>query len=203
MQFVNGFSLGEPLTNGQTDHKEAPRVNGLGLQYDTSSFADDSGLGVIDIRDRGINGASTLRGSTPPLGFDHSPPIPGLGAHTGKPERNPSIQILEPPTPPMSTGSDLQPLSTGGIPWYLETFDPDGTTIQEERWTGRDLVRGMSEELSDIGDEELSGLVDIEATENARGEVEVDVTQPDAVEVAKAEARRKAAAKRRRLRGYR
>lgn len=202
-QLVNGFTLGEPLANGHTEHKEAPTVNGLGLHCETSSFTDDPGAVAINIRDGGIKGASKQKSNTPPLGFDHSPPIQGLDRHTGKSGTNPGIQILEPPTPPMSTGSDPQPLSTGGIPWYLETFDPDGTTIQEERWTGRDLVRGMSEELSDMGDEELSGLVDIEATEIARGEVDDDATQPDAVEIAKAEARRKAAAKRRRWRGYR
>ncbi|KAI9806014.1 MAG: nuA3 HAT complex component nto1 [Piccolia ochrophora] len=52
------------------------------------------------------------------------------------------------------------PMSVGGIPWYLEPFDPIGTTVHEERWTGREVVRGMSEELSEIDDEELQGLVD-------------------------------------------
>ena len=37
----------------------------------------------------------------------------------------------------------------GGIPWYMQSFRPEGTTIEEEQWSGRDLVRAMSEDLSD------------------------------------------------------
>lgn len=66
----------------------------------------------------------------------------------------------EPVTPPLSSGGHSQPLSQGGIPWYMECFDPVGTTIEEERWKGRELVRGMSEDLSDMDEEELSGLVE-------------------------------------------
>lgn len=68
-----------------------------------------------------------------------------------------------PPTPPLSSSEDLlAPLTHGGIPWYMEPFDPVGTTIHEERWTGREVVRGMSEELSELDEEELRGLVDEE-----------------------------------------
>ena len=66
----------------------------------------------------------------------------------------------EPVTPPSSLGGQSQPLSQGGIPWYMECFDPVGTQIEEERWKGRELVRGMSEDLSDMDEEELSGLVE-------------------------------------------
>ena len=66
----------------------------------------------------------------------------------------------EPVTPPSSLGGHSQPLSQGGIPWYMECFDPVGTQIEEERWKGRELVRGMSEDLSDMDEEELSGLVE-------------------------------------------
>ena len=71
----------------------------------------------------------------------------------------------EPVTPPLSSGGHSQPLSHGGIPWYMECFDPVGTTIEEERWKGRELVRGMSEDLSDMDEEELSGLVEPEVAE--------------------------------------
>lgn len=71
----------------------------------------------------------------------------------------------EPVTPPLSSGGHSQPLSQGGIPWYMECFDPVGTTIEEERWKGRELVRGMSEDLSDMDEEELSGLVEPEEAE--------------------------------------
>lgn len=77
------------------------------------------------------------------------------------------VPATEPLTPPMSSGGYSQPLARGGIPWYMEPFDPVGTTIQEERWTGRELVRGMSEELSDMDEEQLSGLVDADEAEGA------------------------------------
>ena len=49
-------------------------------------------------------------------------------------------------------------VSLGGTPWYLEHFAPLGTSLQEEKWFGPDVVRGMSEELSEMDDEELRGL---------------------------------------------
>lgn len=125
----------------------------------------------------------------------------GLATNSRAGQDTGSIQVHEPPTPPISTGGDPQPLSNGGIPWYMETFDPDGTTIQEERWTGRELVRGMSEELSDMGDEELSGLVDLEPTDGIRESGDDTLHPADADQIAAA--RRKAAAKRKRWRGYR
>lgn len=104
-----------------------------------------------------------------------------------------------PPTPPLSSSGQPQPLSGGGIPWYMEPFDPEGTTIQEERWTGRDLVRGMSEELSDMDEAELSGLVRDETINVGTMEQENTV---DAEKAAQALARKKAAARRKRNRGW-
>lgn len=72
-----------------------------------------------------------------------------------------------PPTPPLSFEEDhLHPLAQGGIQWYMEPFDPVGTTIHEERWTGRDVMRGMSEELSELDEDELQDLVDDELDDN-------------------------------------
>ena len=66
-----------------------------------------------------------------------------------------------PATPTLDPTEDLlAPLRHGGIAWYMEPFDPLGTVIQEERWTGREVLRGMSEELSELDEEELAGLVD-------------------------------------------
>lgn len=70
------------------------------------------------------------------------------------------------PTPPLSHQDDQNlPLAQGGIQWYMQPFDPIGTTIHEERWTGRDVMRGMSEELSELDEDELKGLVDHEMEE--------------------------------------
>lgn len=93
-------------------------------------------------------------------------------SHTSAP------QAHVPPTPPLSSGGDHQtPLSNGGVPWYMEPFDPTGTTIQEERWTGREVTRAMSEELSDMEEEELSGLVEEDFVETNSTAESGDVMQ--------------------------
>ncbi|KAF2110434.1 PHD-zinc-finger like domain-containing protein [Lophiotrema nucula] len=63
-----------------------------------------------------------------------------------------------PLTPPRSEKNLLAPLVNGGIPWYMEPFDPIGTTIHDEKWSGREVLRDMSEELSELDDDELDGL---------------------------------------------
>ena len=105
--------------------------------------------------------------ATPPTNesISHGHDAVEMGSNiTLEPNEKPS-QRIEPPTPPLSSEGDIHPLSNGGVPWYMGPFDPVGTTIEEERWTGRELVRGMSEELSDMDEEELSGLVDVEMTD--------------------------------------
>lgn len=103
----------------------------------------------------------------------------------------------EPASPPLSTKGDSQ-MFNGGIPWYMAVFDPVGTTIQEERWTGRELVRGMSEELTDMDEEELSGLVDTEITETPSATAE---ERPESL--VGGNIHRKNGVKRKRWRGYR
>ncbi|OHF02709.1 PHD-finger domain-containing protein [Colletotrichum orchidophilum] len=67
-----------------------------------------------------------------------------------------------PPTPPQSNGSlgneSTDPLSEGGVPWYFSDFKPKGTTIVEEQWTGREALRSLSEDLTDMDEQELEGL---------------------------------------------
>lgn len=87
------------------------------------------------------------------------------------------------------------------IPWYMANFHPRGTTIQEEHWTGRELVRGMSEDLSDMDEEELSGLMEVDegkgASDLANG---VEHAQAEAAALKK---RKAVAAARRRKRMFR
>jgi NuA3 HAT complex component NTO1 len=45
------------------------------------------------------------------------------------------------------------------VPWYLEGFEPVGTTVLDEAWPGREALRGISEELSELDDEALNDLV--------------------------------------------
>ncbi|KAI1082313.1 bromodomain and PHD finger-containing protein [Whalleya microplaca] len=93
-----------------------------------------------------INGVQSL--NTPP----------GINGYvTAAPSSQPG-----PPTPPQSNGSlGRQPtdaLTEGGIVWYLQDFEPEGTSAVQEHWPGREAVRSLSEELTELDDDELKGL---------------------------------------------
>jgi NuA3 HAT complex component NTO1 len=91
----------------------------------------------------------------PPL----TPPVSSGGANSTSGQEN-------------AAGDAGTSLTEGGIPWYLKSFDPIGTTIREMQWTGRDVVRGMSEELTDIDDDELKGMgAEMEGIESASAEL--------------------------------
>lgn len=68
-----------------------------------------------------------------------------------------------PPTPPGSDQDLLGPIHHGGIPWYMKEFDPEGTTVYEELPDSREETRELSEELSELDDDELNGLAAAEA----------------------------------------
>ncbi|KAM0716925.1 hypothetical protein Q7P37_006777 [Cladosporium fusiforme] len=92
-------------------------------------------------------------------------------SHTNKTN---SSKPTEPLSPPISTASGQRPgtvkvngdeasndndvFANGGVAWYLKPFDPMGTTVHEERYTGREVMRDMSEELSDMDEDTLMGL---------------------------------------------
>lgn len=97
----------------------------------------------------------------------------GHSHHTRHSSNANGVQIpTEPLSPPISTEGSSHPQSTtaaanaepgdvfanGGVPWYLEPFDVDGTTIHDERWTGREVLGRMSEELSDMDEDTLTEL---------------------------------------------
>lgn len=139
--------------------------------------------------------------ATPPTASVHQdPPPPKMAETFAVDQEDKSAQHVEPPTPPLSSEGDLHALSHGGIPWYMEPFDPVGTTIEEERWTGRELVRGMSEELSDMDENELSDLIGKDTSEAVS--ITADGTlHPESAAVGMKN-QRKSAAKRKRSRGY-
>ena len=81
----------------------------------------------------------------------------------------PNHKATEPLSPPISRSSsaphgpaaaatDHDFFAHGGVPWYLTPFDPVGTTVHEERYTGRAVLRDMSEELSDMDEDTLTEL---------------------------------------------
>lgn len=80
------------------------------------------------------------------------------------------VAPTEPLSPPISTEGATSSRSedptdffaNGGVPWYLEPFDPVGTTVHEERYTGRAVLRDMSEELSDMDEDTLTELAPVD-----------------------------------------
>jgi NuA3 HAT complex component NTO1 len=83
-------------------------------------------------------------------------PLPAL-SNSGS--TNPSTTHQEPLTPQDTERDLLAPLTHGGIAWYLEPFDPVGTKVNAERWPGSEVLRGMSEELSELDDETMNSLI--------------------------------------------
>ena len=156
---TNGDSSGKAASGNLTLEGQMTEMVHVG----TSNASHETGPGnfLNGIDERRIENGGTTTGSEPGHSTTTSPTTQvvmqaALPAHR-------ALQPTIPPTPPLSSADDLlAPLLYGGIPWYMEPFDPVGTTIQEERWTGREVVRGMSEELSELDDEELEGLVDEE-----------------------------------------
>ena len=106
----------------------------------------------------------------------------------------------EPPTPPLSLeGLQQSVLVAGGIPWYVEPFDPDGTILHEERWTGPEVLREMSEELTDIDDEELQGLLTLDSDVDKQ---DFATTTPSSTPSARNRNTKKNGKARRRWRGF-
>jgi NuA3 HAT complex component NTO1 len=113
-----------------------------------------------------------------------------IGKHHDNNGDTATLQMHNPPTPPLSNGDSSNGhnsnfLVAGGTPWFLEEFHPDGTSILQEKWTGRDAVARLSEDLSDMDEATLNGLLSIgEANE------EISVPPPNATKTKKAKAKR-------------
>ena len=135
-----------PMTNGDTGHAREPEVEPItnGIQHEAT-----------DATQAGQPSDHTLEASNDAVPATNQPP-PVTDQAPSTPKGS------EPSIPRLSSGTPSHPtaLSQGGIPWYMEPFDPHGTTIYEERWTGREVARGMSEELSDVDEDEVDGLAD-------------------------------------------
>jgi NuA3 HAT complex component NTO1 len=79
-------------------------------------------------------------------------------------------------TAPPIEAPTSDPWAQGGVPWYLEAFDISGTTVHEERWTGPDTMRAMSEQLSEMDEETLQDLVGNTNTASSNTEDETNTT---------------------------
>ena len=216
---MDSFSTEPALTNGhmtkdqggestiETAH--AFEVSGSASRHDHEIASKSIGLAKdgehVPVLSGDLHQQPTPEDSVTTLGsngitiYEHQPDQAAVTSLMGSSQK--VAKQSGPPTPPLSSRSEVQaPLSQGGIPWYMDPFDPLGTTIHDERWTGREVVRGMSEELSDMDEEELSGLVDVDMTETAEDLGDGTLHPESGIA---AIARRKNGVKRRRWRGYR
>ncbi|KAF2797014.1 hypothetical protein K505DRAFT_372748 [Melanomma pulvis-pyrius CBS 109.77] len=144
-----------PFDGGDEDGLEDEDVAGedvLGRTKEEIHLAptpDDNPSDILRAQDEGSDDAAIAAQLGQDMDIDHEG-RPGSASGAG----------VAPLTPPRSEKDLLAPLANGGIPWYMEPFDPVGTTIHEERWTGREVLRAMSEQLSELDDDELDGLAD-------------------------------------------
>lgn len=88
----------------------------------------------------------------------------------------------------VETGGQRALLTQQGVPWYMGMFHLEGTTVEEKPWEGRELIIG--EDLSDMDEEEMSGLV---GETNGISQSQI----AEAAEIAAAAKRKKANAKKR------
>ncbi|KAK4455784.1 peregrin [Podospora aff. communis PSN243] len=97
-----------------------------------------------------VNGFKKVDSGSPPS-------LAAFGSGTLQPPEQ-----SDPLTPPQSIGSfgcdPATMLSEGGMPWHLSGFDLRGTSAVDEQWTGRDAIRSLSEELTDMDDDALKDL---------------------------------------------
>lgn len=174
--FVEGLDInGVNESNGDAIEQDLEMSDAPGIEKDEpQDIPMDSIEGHPDeaTRESRMNGANSAEAKPDTVDADrknnslaeHTPPASTNGnlKHETAIVQDGSLgtaAAVQPPTPPISTkGANQNILTHGGIPWYVEAFDPNGTTIFAERWTGKDVLRDLSEELSDMDEEELQDL---------------------------------------------
>ena len=142
------------------------------VEVEANAVKPPNGVAVTDkngVDPRPQDGDETsVAESSHPADLAHSPPASTNGIRKDGDSHAPisagkrALPALEPISPPMSYDGGHGAQASVGIPWYLEPFAITGTTVHDEAWTGREVLRGMSEQLSEIDDEELEGLGGIE-----------------------------------------
>ncbi|KAF4988937.1 hypothetical protein FDECE_14867 [Fusarium decemcellulare] len=122
---------------------------GGNIEVSTNIDVDTSDLNMVDEAEKQDALPNAVKSSDTP---------PDTDGYVSKPRPAQS----GPPTPPQSNGSlglePADPLTDGGVLWYLKGYEPRGTSVLGEHWAGRDAVRMLSEDLTDLDDEELKGL---------------------------------------------
>lgn len=124
--------------------------------------AQSSGSSVAELEGNGKAAAAAAEKADPESLPNGAPALSDTPPATNGYQAVPPPAQPTPPTPPQSVGGlsnrPADPLSEGGIPWHLKDFKLRGTTILADQWPGREAIRSLSEELSDMDDRELEGL---------------------------------------------
>lgn len=164
------------LTNGNDEH------DGDGdLEMGEATGRESDGpnnIGGLTAHEEIVNGKAIKfrldNGETTTNGDDADESVPAL-SNSGS--TNLSNSHAEPATPPRSDKDHLAPLTHGGIAWYLEAFKPHGTTIHDEEWSGRTVLRELSEELSDMDEDTLNGM-DVELQDRLKSDTLKPIPAP-------------------------
>ncbi|KAJ4416783.1 hypothetical protein N0V85_002119 [Neurospora sp. IMI 360204] len=137
---------------------DAPKTNGTLSANQSVTGGEEKENHKHDPQQLQLPDGPTKDSGTPPSlpgeGPDHAANVPQLS--------HPQQQS-GPLTPPQSNGSfgrdpTSNILTEGGVPTYLHGFQIEGTSVIEEQWPGREAVRSLSEELTDMDDEALKDL---------------------------------------------
>jgi NuA3 HAT complex component NTO1 len=144
-------------TDDETVQKEGGNENAAHLVNGLSNGDTDAGASNRADSQEGDGDHTSSAQITPGLN------VPAL-SNSGS--TNHSTSAHEPLTPPEGE-KEITALNHGGVPWYLEEFEPQGTTVFEpkdnhsqEDVSNTDALRGISEELSELDDDVVNGLVD-------------------------------------------
>lgn len=134
----------------------APKTNGALSAHQSITGGQEEKENKEDFQQLQLPDITKDSGTPPSLpgeGPDHATNVPQL-SHS---------QQSGPLTPPQSNNSfGRDPasniLTEGGAPTYLHGFQIEGTSVIEEQWPGREAVRSLSEELTDMDDDALKDL---------------------------------------------
>ncbi|KAK2593141.1 hypothetical protein QQS21_009151 [Conoideocrella luteorostrata] len=167
---VDADSTEITVKSGFNDQGAHSNPNAEGDPMDTGEDGASQDGGNIKVNTSGL-GIVNVKSEEPTASSRKSKRVKSNSLQTSEtpPEREEYVNIAPPsaqtgpPTPPQSNGSfgkePSDPLTDGGVLWYLKSMEPLGTSILGEHWVaGRDAVRMLSEELTDLDDEELKGL---------------------------------------------
>ncbi|GJC95344.1 PHD-finger domain-containing protein [Colletotrichum higginsianum] len=140
--------------------EEEPTAHGDEMDVDAEGEDDDEGN--IEVNTSTLEKPGDVHSSSSSIAGHE-----GNGKAAVKTE-SPLASVQPSDTPPETDGyvtsngslgnESTDPLSEGGVPWYFSDFKPKGTTVVEEQWTGREAIRSLSEDLTDMDDQELEGL---------------------------------------------